>query len=98
MAKKKKLSLEKKEVWMRIPIFIISGFILEVWGFFILIFALVQFILLLVENKKNKELLRMCNMYIIQLYVFMRYIAFLSDKRPFPFGDLEKEIERINKI
>jgi len=94
MAKKKKLSLEKKEVWMRIPIFIISGFILEAWGFFILIFALVQFILLLVENKKNKELLRMCSVYLIQLYIFMKYVTFLSDKRPSPFGDLEREIEK----
>ena len=94
MAKKKKLSPEKKEVWMRIPIFIVSGFILHVWGFFIAIFALVQFILILVENKSNKELLKMCNIYLIQLYAFVKYVTFLSDKRPFPFGELEKEIEK----
>ena len=94
MAKKKKLSPEKKEVWMRIPIFIVSGFILDVWGFFIAVFALVQFILILVENKSNKELLKMCNVYLIQLYTFVKYVTFLSDKRPFPFGDLEKEIEK----
>jgi hypothetical protein len=93
MAKKKKLSPEKKEVWMRIPIGIISGFILHIWGFFIFCFAIAQFVLILVKNKREEELSRMCNVYIIQFYTFMKYITFLSNKRPFPFGDLEKEIE-----
>lgn len=94
MEKREKLSPEKKEVWMRIPIFIVSGFILHVWGFFIAIFALVQFILILVEKKKNKEILRMCGVYLVQIYIFVKYVTFLSDKRPFPFGELEKEIEK----
>lgn len=92
--KKKKLIPERKEVWMRIPIFIVSGFILHVWGCFIAIFALAQFIIILVEKKSNKELLRMSKVYLIQLYVFVKYVTFLSDDRPFPFGDLEKEIEK----
>ena len=92
--KKKERGPERKEVWMRIPIAIISGFIMDVWGFFILIFALVQFILVLTEKKKNEGLSRMCNTYIVQLYIFAIYITFLSDKRPFPFADLEKEIEK----
>ncbi len=96
MAKKKKkeMDLEKREVWMRIPIFIVSGFILYVWGIFVTIFALVQFIIILTESKKNNELLKMCNVYLVQLYIFVKYVTFLSDKRPFPFGDLEKEIEK----
>jgi len=95
MVKKgEKVNPEKREAWMRIPIFIVSGFILHIWGFFIFIFALVQFILILANDKKEKELLRMCNVYLIQLYIFMKYITFLSDKRPFPFGELEKEIKK----
>jgi hypothetical protein len=94
MAKKKKeLSSEKKEVWMRIPIFIVSGIILHVWGFFIFCFALAQFVLILAKDKKEEELSRMCNIYLIQLYIFVKYVTFLSDKRPFPFGELEKEIK-----
>jgi len=94
LKKERKLSPKKRETWMRIPIFFVSGFILDIWGFFILIFALVQFILLLAEKKTNNELSRMCSVYLIQLYTFMKYITFLSDKRPFPFGNLEKEIEK----
>jgi hypothetical protein len=91
--KKKELTPERKEVWMRIPIAIVSGIILHVWGCFIAIFAIVQFIIALAENRKNEELLRMCNVYLIQLYIFVKYVTFLSDKRPFPFADLEKEID-----
>lgn len=96
MAKKKftkKQKSERKEAWMRIPIAIVSGFILDVWGFFIFIFALVQLVLILVEGKKEKELLRMCNVYLVQLYIFVKYVTFLSNERPFPFGDLKKEID-----
>ena len=92
--KKKEMSPEKREAWMRIPIAIVSGFILDVWGFFIFCFALVQLVLILAKDKKEKELLRMCNVYLVQLYVFVKYVTFLSDKRPFPFRDLEKEIEK----
>lgn len=92
--KKKKLSPEKREAWMRIPVFIVSGFILEVWGFFIFCFAIAQLILVLVKDKKESELLRMSNVYLIQIYTFVKYITFLSNKRPFPFGELEKEIKK----
>jgi uncharacterized protein YqhQ len=86
----KKEKIDKNEVWMRIPIFIVSGIILHVWGFFIFCFALAQFIIILVNEKKEEELLRMCNTYLIQLYIFIKYVTFLSDRRPFPFGELEK--------
>ena len=90
----RKQELERREAWMRIPIFIVSGIILEVWGFFVFIFALVQLILVLVEGKKNKDLLDMCKIYVAQLYAFVKYVTFISDERPFPFGDIRKLEER----
>jgi hypothetical protein len=90
-----KLKKERGEAWMRIPIFIVSGVILHVWGFFIFCFALVQLVLILSKDKKNKELLRMCNVYLVQLYVFVRYVTFLSDERPFPFEELKKDMNKV---
>ncbi len=84
----------KGEVWMRIPVFIISGIILYVWGFFIFCFTIAQFVLILLKGKREKELLKMSNIYLVQLHIFIRYVTFLSDKRPFPFGELEKEIKK----
>lgn len=90
--KKKEMNPEKREAWMRIPIFIISGIILEIWGFFIFCFAIVQLILVLINGRREKELLKMCHVYLVQLYIFVKYVTFLSEKRPFPFSDIEKEI------
>jgi hypothetical protein len=84
----KKQENERQEAWMRILVFIISGIVLEVWGFFILIFALVQFILVIVDGKKNKEILEMCKIYVEQVYVFAKYITFISNQKPFPFSEL----------
>jgi hypothetical protein len=80
----------KREIWMRIPVFILSGMILHVWGFFILIFSLVQLLLLLLENKKEKEFVKISSMFSSQIYIFFKYITFLSEKKPFPFEKINK--------
>ena len=84
---------QRSEAWMRVPVFIVSGIILKVWGFFIFCFAIAQLVLILIEGKKNKDLLKMCNVYLIQLYVFVKYVLFISDERPFPFEDIKKKID-----
>ena len=82
--------MNKKELWMRIPVFILSGFILYVWGFFVLIFSLVQLVVLLTEGKKEKEFSHISSMFSNQIYIFFKYITFLSNERPFPFRKLKK--------
>ena len=88
----KKQEAERQEAWMRIPVAIVSGLIFEVWGFFIFVFSLAQLIFVLIEGRKEKELLKMANVYLVQLYIFVKYITFLSNDRPFPFGDLKESI------
>jgi hypothetical protein len=80
----------KRNLWMRIPIFIVSGIILHVWGCFVLIFSLVQLILQLLGNKKEKEFLHISSMFSTQIYIFFKYISFLSEEKPFPWGKLGK--------
>lgn len=82
--------MNKRELWMRIPVFILSGVILDVWGFFVLIFSLAQLVLLLVEGKKEKEFTHISSMFSNQIYTFFKYITFLSDERPFPFSKIKK--------
>ena len=80
----------KRNLWMRIPVFILSGMILHVWGFFVLIFSLAQLVLLLVGGKKEKEFTHISSMFSNQIYTFFKYITFLSDERPFPFSKMKK--------
>jgi hypothetical protein len=82
--------MNKKELWMRIPVFILSGIILHVWGFFVLIFSLAQLVLLLIDGKKEKEFTHISSMFSNQIYTFFKYITFLSDERPFPFSKMKK--------
>jgi len=88
----KKQESERTEALMRIVVGIVSGVIFYVWGFFIFCFAIAQLVIVLVEGKKNKDLLKMSGVYLIQLYTFVKYITFISNERPFPFEDLKKSI------
>jgi len=83
--------MNKKNIWMRIPVFLLSGMILHVWGFFVLIFSIVQFVLILTERKTEKEFLNISSMFCSQIYCFFKYITFLSEEKPFPWGKLKKE-------
>jgi Domain of unknown function (DUF4389) len=80
----------KRNIWMRIPVFILSGMILYVGGFFVLIFSLVQLVLMLTEKKKEKEILNISSMFSNQVYCFFKYISFISEEKPFPFGEIKK--------
>lgn len=80
----------KKNIWMRIPIFFVSGIILYVWMFFTLIFSIVQLVLMLTENKKEKEFLHFSSLFINQGSCYFKYISFLSEEKPFPWGKMEK--------
>ena len=81
----------KRNIWMRIPIFIVSGVILYVWMFFTLIFSIVQLVLMLTENKKEKEFLNINSMFSGQVYTYFKYISFLSEEKPFPWGKIKKK-------
>jgi len=81
----------KRDIWMRIPVFILSGAIIHVWAFFICIFALVQLILKLLGEKQEAEFTHISSMFCNQVYIFFKYITFLSEEKPFPWGKLENK-------
>jgi sorbitol-specific phosphotransferase system component IIC len=85
---------ERGEVLMRIVVGIVSGIILGVWRWFIIIVAIVNAIYTLVNGKRMKELAEMSEIWNTQFYVFIRYLTFVSNKRPFPFENLAKNISK----
>ncbi len=82
--------INKRDVWMRIPIFIVSGAILNIWAFFVCIFALVQLVLILTNNKKEKEFSNISSMFSNQIYCFFKYISFISEEKPFPWRKIKE--------
>jgi sorbitol-specific phosphotransferase system component IIC len=91
MAKK---STERKEALMRIMVGITTGIILSVWKMVIQLFTIINFFITLFSGKRHKELAKFCEMWNTQIYIFLRYICFSTNQRPFPFSPLKKSMDR----
>ncbi len=88
---------ESSEALMRIVIGIVAGFILGLWRMLIGILAVVNFFITLFTNKRNKEMADFCEIWNTQMYTFTRYMTFVSNKRPFPFEEMSKNISKFEK-
>lgn len=85
----KKLT-ERKEAWFRIIVLIISGIILSIWKFLVKILAVVNWFITIFSGKRNRELAAFCEYWNTEIYKFVRYVTFVSNKRPFPFSNMER--------
>ena len=92
-----KKSHESSEALMRIPIGIIAGFILCLWKMLVFGLSIVNFFIVLATNKRNKEIADFCEIWNSQVYVFLKYMTFVSNKRPFPFQNMTKSISKFEK-
>lgn len=81
---------ERKEAWMRVLVAIVSGIILKVWGFVILIVAIINWLIAVFSGKRNKSLAEFCEPWNTETYKYIRYLSAVSNKRPFPFSSIEK--------
>jgi hypothetical protein len=81
---------ERKEAWMRIIVAMVSGIVLEVWGSFIGILILLNWIITVFSGKRNKELALFSEYWNTETYKFMKYITFVTNERPFPFTSMQR--------
>jgi len=86
----KKKSFERKEAWMRIVIAIVSGIVLGVWRYFIIVLGIIHWVYAVFSGKRKKEFAELCEIWNTQTYVFLRYMTFVTNERPFPFKNLTK--------
>ncbi len=103
MKKKKKVSSRKRkerseriEALIRIAVFVVSGFILLIWRTFTYTITLINLIYTLMVGKRLRDVAELSEIWNTQWYIFQRYIIFVSNQRPFPFGKLEKNISKFN--
>jgi len=87
-----KKEIERVEALMRIVVVVVSGIILGLWKAVIQLFMVINFIITLFTGKRHKDLALLCEMWNTQVYVFLRYITFMSNQRPFPFVKLSKNM------
>lgn len=88
---------ERTEALLRIVIVIVSGIILGIWKGIVQIVAIIHFFIVLFTNKRNKGLAEFCEIWNTQTYIFLRYMTFVNNKRPFPFAELEKNMSSYQK-
>ncbi len=88
---------EKREAWMRIIVGIVSGSILEIWKGLIMILGVVNFFIVLFKNKRDRGIAEFSEIWNTQKYIFMRYMTFVTNERPFPFEKLSKNITKFKK-
>lgn len=84
----------RKEAWMRIIVMIVSGIILCAWSVLIRVFLVINWVMGVFANKRLKSLAELSEIWNTQVYDFVRYMNFVSNKRPFPFEELRKSISR----
>ena len=88
---------ERKEAWFRILILIISGIVLGIWKALIQFLTIVHWISVVFKGRRARKLAEFCEIWNTQLYVFLRYMTFVSNERPFPFRDLTKNFSKFGK-
>ena len=88
---------ERTEVLMRIFVGIVSGIILAVWKWLIVLFFLINWVYVLFAGKRLKELAELSEVWNTQWYTFQRYLIFVTNRRPFPFNKLEKSMSRFER-
>jgi len=84
------MAREKREAWFRIIVLIVSGIILSVWSYLILVLGIVNFFIAIFSGKRNKEIAEFSEYWNTETYKFYRYVTFVTNQRPFPFSSMEK--------
>jgi len=84
------MNKERKEAWMRIIVAIVSGIILYLWGYVVCFLSIVNWLIALFSGRRNKGMAEFCEYWNTEYYKFTRYLTSVTNKRPFPFSEMEK--------
>ena len=81
---------ERIELLWRLLIFVVTGIILEVWAYLVLMVAIINFFIVLFSGNPDKKLTNFSEYFNTELYRYARYITFSTNERPFPFTEMKK--------
>jgi hypothetical protein len=87
---------EREELLWRILILIVTGIILWIWAYLVVILIVVHFFIVLFSDRKNKDISNFCEIWSSEAYRYVRYMTFATNERPFPFNNL-KNIRKFEK-
>lgn len=88
---------ERSEALIRIIVLVVTGIILGIWKTLIQFLTAIHWIMVIFTGKRNQGLAEFSEIWNTQMYIFLRYMTFVSNKRPFPFNSIEKNISKYEK-
>ena len=86
MAKKIQNQIKQKKILERIFFTIINLLILQLVTPFIIILLIINLILVIFQNKRNATIIEIIKVYIKIITETFEFMAFVSDKTPYPFN------------
>ena len=89
MTKKREIN-ERTEALMRIAVLIVVGILLMIWRYLIYVLAIVNWLITIFTGKRNKDIADLSEYWNTEVYKYVRYNTFVSNKRPFPFSNVER--------
>jgi hypothetical protein len=90
------MKTERKEAFIRVPVIIIGWVILDLWAALITFVGVIHWLYELITNKRHKGIAKFSNYFVTYMYKFVRYAALTTNKRPFPWDEFGKEIEKVD--
>jgi len=82
---------------MRILVGIVSGIILGLWKGLIQLLGIVHWFIVIFTGRRNRDLAEFSEIWNTQIYIFLRYMTFVTNERPFPFNSLTKNFSKFKK-
>jgi len=77
---------ERLEALLRIPLAIIYGIIVGVWGFIAGLATVVHWFYALIRGKRHRGIAEFTNRFIAYAYEVYRYLYLVTNQRPWPIG------------
>jgi len=77
---------ERAEALIRIPLAILYGIIVFVWGFVSGIVVVIHWFYTLILGKRHLGMAKFVNRYLTYVYIVYRYLWFTTNERPWPIG------------
>jgi hypothetical protein len=90
------MKTEQAEALIRIPVVIIGWVIMDIWALLVVFIGLLHLIYALATAKRHKGMAEFSNSFVTYMYSFVRYASFTTNKRPFPWNDFGKTVEKVD--
>ncbi len=90
------MKAETKEAFYRLPIVIIGWVIMDLWAVLICVVGVLHWLYELFTAKRHKGMAKFANYFVTYMYNFVRYATLTTNKRPFPWDDFGKPVEKVN--